>query len=60
MPYQMLVHKLRVRYKTPYRNLFLQSEVDYLNFDEFMACHQVQDEKECLCQMAQYFNNFTP
>ena len=48
MPYQMVVDKLHARYNTLHRKLSLHSEVDSLNFDEFTARHQIQDEKERL------------
>ena len=38
----------------------LESEVDSLNFEEFMTCHQIQDEKECLHRMLEYLNNIAP
>ena len=57
MPYQMVVHKLRARYNTPHRKLSIQSMVDSLNVDEFMARHQLQEQKECLRQMVEYLNN---
>ena len=60
MPYQMVVDKLRARHDTPHRKLSLQSEIDSLNFDEFMARHQIQDEKELLRRMVEYLNNITP
>ena len=60
MPYQMIVDKLRARYNTPHRKLSLQSEVDSLDFDEFMTRHQIQYEKECLPRMVEYLNNITP
>ena len=36
-PYRTVVDKLRARYNTPHRKLSLQSEVDSLTFDDFMA-----------------------
>ena len=60
MSYQMVVDKLRARYNKPNRKLSLQSEIDSLNFDDFMVCHQTQDEKECLRRMVAYINNITP
>ena len=60
MPYQIVVDKLRSRYNKTHRQLSLQSEVDSLSFDEFMALQQIQDCKECLRQMVKYLNNITP
>ena len=60
MPYQMVVDKLHARYNTPHRKLSFQSKVDSLNFDEFVARHQIQDEIECLRPMVKYHNNTTP
>ena len=59
MPYQMIIEKLRARYSTPHRKLSLQSEVDSLKFNELMARRKIQDEKECLHRMVEYFNNHT-
>ena len=39
IPYQMVVDKLRARYIMRHRNLSLKSEVDSLNFDDFMVRH---------------------
>ena len=39
MPYQMVIDKLRVRYNTLHKKLSLESELDSLSFDEFMARH---------------------
>ena len=58
--YQTVVDKLRAKYNTTYRNSSLESEVDSLSFDESMARHQKQDEKECLRRMVRYLNNITP
>ena len=55
----MVVDKLRAGYNRSQRKLSLQSEVDYLNFDEFMARHQIKGEKECLHCMVEYLNNIT-
>ena len=60
MPYQMVVDRLRARYSTPHRKLSVQSEVDSLNFDEFMTCHQIQNKKKCLRRIVEYLNNITP
>ena len=60
MPYRIVVDKLHARYNKPHRKLSLQSEVDSLNFDEFMVRHQIQDEKECLRCMIEYLNNILP
>ena len=46
-------------YNTPHRKLSLQSEVDSLNFDDFMVRHLIQNEKEHLRQMVEYLNNIT-
>ena len=59
MTYQVVDDKLRARYNTPHRELSLQSEVDSLNFDDFMVHHLIQDEKECLHCMEEYLNNIT-
>ena len=59
MPYQMVYDKLRERYNTQHKKLSLQSEVDFVNFDELIAVHQLQDEKKCLRQMVEYLNNIT-
>ena len=60
MSYQMVFDKLHARFNTTYRKLSLQPEIDSLNIDDFMVRHQIQDEKECLRDMAEYFNNITP
>ena len=60
MPCQMVVDKLRAGYNTPRGKLSLQSEVDYLNFNESMARYPIQYEKECPRQLVEYFNNFIP
>ena len=60
MPYIKVIDKLCVKYHTPHRKLSLQSEVDFLSFDEFMARYQIQDEKDCLRRMVEYLNNVTP
>ena len=58
-PYQMVVDKLRLRYNMTLRNLSLQSKDDSLSFDDFIAQHQRQDERECLRRMVEYLNNIT-
>ena len=55
----MVADKLRARYNTLHRKLPLQSEVDSLDFDDFMARHPIQDEKECLRRVDEYINNIT-
>ena len=45
IPYKDIFNKLRTRYNTPHRNLSLQSEVDSLKYDEFMARHKIRDEQ---------------
>ena len=57
--YQIVVDKLRARYNTPHRKLSLQSEVDSINFEDFIAHHQVRDEKECIRRMDEYLKNIT-
>ena len=59
MPYQVVVDKLCARRNTPKRKLSLQSEVNPLNFDEFMVNHQIQNEKEYLRRIVKYLNNIT-
>ena len=56
----MVVDQLCAGYNTPHKKLPNQSEVDSLNFDEFMSRHQIQYEKEFLCRMVEYLNNITP
>ena len=58
-PRQMVVDKLCARYSTQHRKLPLQSEVDSLNYDDFMARHQIQYEKEFLRRTVEYLNNNT-
>ena len=60
MPYQMAVDKLRARYNPPHVKLSFQSEVQSLNFDDFIVRHQIQHEKECLRRIVEYLNNITP
>ena len=60
MPYVKVVDKLRTEYNTLYTNISLQFEVDSLNFDEFIAQHQIQDEKESLRRMGEYLSSCTP
>ena len=38
----------------------LQSEIDSLTFDDFMARHQIQDEKEGLSRIVEYLKYVTP
>ena len=56
----MIVDRQPTRYKAPHRRVYLQLEVDFLNFDEFLARHLIKDEKECLCSMVEYLNNIKP
>ena len=37
----------------------IQSEVDSLEFDDFMTRNQIKDEKEGLRRMVKYLNNVT-
>ena len=60
MPFQMAAGELRAIYNTPHRNLSLQSEVDSVNYDEFMAGLQIQYEKEFLRRMVEFLINITP
>ena len=48
LQYKDAVDKLRTRYNMPRRKLSLQSEVNSLTFDEFVARYQIRNEKECL------------
>ena len=60
MHYQMIVDIIRARYNTSQRGISLQSEVDSLSFDEFMARHQIQDEQKCIRWMVEYLNKNIP
>ena len=59
MPYKEVVDKLRTRYNKTHRKLSLQSEVDSLTFEDFMAHQQIRDEKECLRRIVEYLNKIT-
>ena len=55
----MVVDNLRARFNTPHRKLFLQSEVNSLNFDVLVVRNQIQDEKGCFLPMVEYLKNIT-
>ena len=46
MLYEMIFDILHVRLNTPYKMLPHEPKVESLSFDEFMACHKIQDEKK--------------
>ena len=60
MLYQRVVDRLCARYNLPHRKVSLQSEVDSLNFADFMVRHHMQDEKERLGRIVEYLNKITP
>ena len=57
--YQTVVDRLCSRYNAAHCKLILQSETGSLPFDDFVTCHEIPYEKECLRQLIEYQNYFT-